>query len=261
MHTHLWELPLTQAVKDAANVNSAWIAWRDMVAKFIHDAIPQRTVTHHPNNKPWYASYHHRLRRSRDRLFAAAKRANSSSAWTMYRFVRNACTAALRKAKRQYYQRIADRLQDDKGSYKWWKLAKTACGISRPSMTLPDLHQNGKVAKTDMQKADMLADLFESFSSSSASQLASTSLPMPTVGQSDEKFSLTKLTPMAVFQSLCRLSPHRSTAGSIASRVLREAAEELAQSLTALFNRSIESCTVPSEWKTASHYTHLQRER
>ena len=80
--------------------------------------IPLRHIRSFPNNKPWFRSHHHRLRRQCHRLFNAAKRSKTTESWTTYRMARNLYPSKLRKSKIEFYGRMTADLLDMRGTYQ-----------------------------------------------------------------------------------------------------------------------------------------------
>ena len=99
---HLSNLPLLQTIHSKDTIDSAWSSWQEMVENAVAHHIPCKSRSFFPSNKPWFNATHHRLRRHRDRLFAAAKRLDSPEAWSAYRLARNCFVAAIRRAKRHF---------------------------------------------------------------------------------------------------------------------------------------------------------------
>ena len=98
LNHYLSQLPLLRTVQVASGIDEAWITWRTLVEQAVDSFIPTVQKRNVPTNKPWFTALHHRLRKRRDRLFAAARRLGTSESWTAYRFARNSFVAAIRKA-------------------------------------------------------------------------------------------------------------------------------------------------------------------
>ena len=143
LNDSLWNLPLDTVVVNAPNVNDAWEQWYGLVADTIHQHIPTVLKPTFPKNKPWFCSFHHRLRRRCNRLFAAAKRNGSPASWTAYRFARNQYVSKLRQSKLRFHTTMSQCLRRGQGTYTWWKKAKSLCGISQKKTTISELSCNG----------------------------------------------------------------------------------------------------------------------
>ena len=249
LNNHLWSLPLLAAVQEASSTDEAWVSWRTLVDTAILSFVPKVRKRTNRYGKPWFTSVHHRLRQRRDRLFAAAKRVNTPECWAAYRISRNCLVAAIRKAKRHFYDQMSEGLHADRGSYDWWKRVKKMCHINCPHTVIPDIQGVDTLAVTDPEKANIFCQQFAKNSQATPSSDADhRDLAMPS---SSETFAIRPLSIVEVFKALSTLSVRKSTAGSLPNRILRETAEVLAQSLTALFNRCTTYRSQPLEWKVA----------
>jgi len=237
---------LLDSVLDAGNVDAAWNSWKHLVEQQILQTIPYHYKTYKPHSKPWFTAMHHKLRRRRDRLFVTAKRSGAVEAWAAYRIARNALTEAIRRTKRDFFRKVSANLEDGRGSYHWWRSIKSICNLGKPKPTIPDLVNSARTAKEDIDKADMLCKLFASYSQALSSPQAP-SLVRP--HGTDSMFSFSQLETVEVFKSIKRLPNYKSTAGLLSNAVLRRIAPAIAESLTALFNRSIQSSSFPAPYR------------
>lgn len=249
LNNYLWSLPLSEIVEQEHNVNEAWELWKHLVECAIECFIPVRQRRFFPKNKPWFTSIHHRLKRKRDRLFAAAKRTGTCEAWAMYRIARNGFKSQLRRAKKQFMIDMSNDLSATKrGSYNWWCKAKRACKITKSIKPIPDLVLNGDIAHTNRAKANVLASVF---AKSSTPTTISNTTNLKLVS-SKNKLTIESFTGNVVFRHLSKLSCRRSTSGSLTNRILKETAEVTTQSLTTLFNKCTEMSSFPHEWLIAT---------
>lgn len=70
------------------------------------------------------ATLRHHLR-VRDRAYKKAKKSKSETDWDAYRHLRNEVVKLLRKAKREYYEKVYKILSDKTTeSKKWWTTLK-----------------------------------------------------------------------------------------------------------------------------------------
>jgi len=250
LQSDVWDLPLLSTVVDAPDVDDAWITWKRSVEQVILNSVPYRPSIHRPNTKPWFYAAHHQLRRRRDRLFAAAKRSGTAAAWAAYRLSRNSFTTAIRRSKSEYYMNMSRSLEEGKGSYKWWKKLKSICKIDKPQSSIPDLELPTSTATSDISKANAFSELFAGYSSAPSNPNSYT--PLASATPVPDTFSIGALTKGEVFLALKKLPTHKITAGILSNTILKKIAPAIAESLTALFNRSITSASFPTDWKLST---------
>ncbi len=148
-----------------------------------------------------------------------------------------------RKAKRSKEKNIASQAKTNQKAF--WSYAQSKMK-TKPG--IPDLEYNGKVATTDLQKAEVLADFY----SSVFTQEPNTQLPEFPMKEIGEIFPSQPITKDEVTKKLKNLKVNKSPGpDSMHPRVLQETAEELSVPLTIIFNHSLRLGRVPTKWKEA----------
>jgi exonuclease III len=97
----------------------------------------------------------------------ARKKANNSKLLDdsiEYRRLKGVAQNMLKNKSREHWQSYCDSLQDNAKLGSVWKIAKKMNGLSSRS-DIPGLECNGRVAANSLEKANMLADSFEQYSS------------------------------------------------------------------------------------------------
>ena len=243
---------LLDAILGTTDVNVAWSTWRNIISKLSTKFIPTRTVTIRVRNKPWMTSELHKLARTKRRLFNAAKKSRNPEDWQRYKSARNQCTLAFRKRKSAYFRQERTKLENEiDGSFKWWQKAKKLARISTPNEQIPDLLVDGKVADTPLEKANLLAQFFARQCTDNSGSGTRCGAPYP-LRADHPSFDFPPISSDTVLRRLQRLPIHKSTSDTyLTNRFLRECAPFLANSLSFLFNLSLNTSTFPNEWKQA----------
>ena len=127
------------------------------------------------------------------------------------------------------------------------------CLKTKTSTPIPDLINESQNARTPLSKASMLNNFFIHQSQQSVSN-CNNEIPQinttPTITSTLTNF---KTTPTDVEDRLQQLDTSKSKGSDgIPTRLLKEAASELAPSLSALFNLSFETGQTPQEWWDAT---------
>ena len=162
-----------------------------------------------------------------------------------YAKARNQAGDACKKALKDYEREIAKNAKvNPKAFYAYVnKKLKTRIGV-------PDLiDKNGKKATTDKEKANTLNNFFCSVFTKENTE------DIPNCDPKDVKSELTdmSITKDTVLKKLKQLDPTKSPGpDGFHSRVLKELADELAEPLAMIFNKSLEEGSLPDEWKDAN---------
>ena len=128
------------------------------------------------------------------------------------------------------------------------------CLLRQRRKPIPELVDGETHATTDKEKASLLNDFFISQSQQSVGD-PSISPPAISLPLVDEQSSLTDIqtNPEEVCSLLASIDPSKSPGtDGVPSKVLKLAAAELAPSLTRLFNWSLSSAKLPTEWREAT---------
>ena len=163
-----------------------------------------------------------------------------------FKQLRNRVTHILRKSERAHATRLfrQTRLEPSETATKtfWQRKSKQA--------VIPQLTSNGSTAETDLEKAEMFNKFFSSqtlLENGSSLPDKSSLTPPPT-----PVFDSMKTIPKEVFDILCHLK--KGKAAGIDEKtpdLLHLRASGIAESLSALFNKSFDSSKFPSQWKKA----------
>lgn len=104
-----------------------------------------------------------KLIRKRKRIHKRAKASNNDqNIWEQYRKTRNEVVSAIRKAKNNYYNKLAGLADKNvKNSKLWWKISKQLLNNTKKS-EYPALNSNGSLIENDYEKAQLFNDYFAS---------------------------------------------------------------------------------------------------
>lgn len=254
MRHYVSSLPLLECMEGATTPDSAWSVWHSYLFSAIQMFAPLKCTTirtKKPKQKPWFNSHLHKQRKTRDRLFKAAKMNDDPTSWILYRFARNSFTSSLRAAKKRYHNELGAQLQHAHRSSFWWNKVKQLCNLSREQLDIPDIiDRNGRTATGEADKSDVFCEYF----ASQCQQQQQSHKPDQTTHTLDDadKFELAEVTPDDVKNSIRNLSAGKSSGGDIPNRVLLQLRHVISESLANLFNLSIRTAIFPNSWKIAT---------
>ena len=131
---------------------------------FMETHIPRKTFILRPRDKPWMTGRIRKAMKKRERIWKKFKRTNFECHWNSYKFHRNRVTDLVRAAKKNFFQKRFDTINNSEmGSFDWWKIVKLAFGGTSDS-TIPTLQTNydgtAKFHENDLDKANVMNDYF-----------------------------------------------------------------------------------------------------
>lgn len=223
-----------------SDINYSWNAWKSTLSTCIDQAIPKSKLRNH-RQAPWISKLIVASLKKRNALFKQWKKAPSEVKWEKYRIIRNLVKNNIRNAYEQYIHNIG------LDSKVMWKFVRSKCGNTAPA----SYWFNGKQLFTA-----------EDIASSFSAQFKENFTQQPTTPFSDEMLTRRShsLQPLRnlyfseaeVYASLKKIRPGAATGpDGIPCRIILKCAAAIAPSLCALYNLSINSGTVPQEWKIA----------
>ena len=192
-----------------------------------------------------------KLIRQRKRIHRQAKqKVNDENLWSLFRRKRNEVVAAVKKAKKNYMEKLAQKAFDNNDSPKtWWKVTKTFLNSKKQS-DIPPLFHNDSHYETPQEKAELFNNVF-------ASQFelddAGISIPQPIVDPNLNSLENIVLIDEEVIDILRTLDTSKSSGPDfISPKMLKLGAEQLAYPLCKLFNISLNINKFPTSWKKAN---------
>ena len=161
--------------------------------------------------------------------------------------MRNECNRVIRRSKRKFEKILSE--ESKTNPMLFWKYVqskvKSASGISQLKS------ETGHLSVTNAEKANTLNEFFSSvFIPENLIDL-----PVTELGDKSKGIILTdlRITPDAVFDKLLKLNKGKAQGpDEVPPRVLLELSKELSIPLSILFNKSLETGKIPTDWKDAN---------
>ena len=222
------------------NINELWNQWTAHLLNTMEKSIPSRRVPI-KSSTPWIDRNIQLAVSKRERLYRKFKRSNSQDWLYKYRSFRNKVIYMIRSAKKSFFESLASASKDPK---KFWSTIKSV----QPKRTLHGPLTNGHTTTSnDHGKACMLNEFF-----SCCFNPATSSNSIPEITTSDNLDAI-DCTPGEVVKYLKNIKCHSAPGhDGITAWMLSTFAEEIGPSLSTIFNLSISSGRLPSEWKLSN---------
>ena len=231
---------LNTSLNHSTHMNEAWSIWSSTVTEHINQCIP-RVPVKNSSKHPWMDGEVRHMHNSKHTAWAAAKRTNNVQMWNKFKYLRNKLKLMLRDKRNSFMSDLALSLKNN--AKRFW----TFCRLNTNSRQIPAVVSDGQNDVTDAaDKAKMFNDYFHSVFSTPKTGIA---LPAVSV-KSDNMLANIVFSEIDVINVLKGLDVNKGSGpDDIPLKVLRECADELAPSLTTLFNLSMSTCTLPEVWK------------
>ena len=242
----LTDYNLTAKVEETTDLDTNSQQITDALFFAAEQSIPNKVVIIRPTELPWINCHIKKLIRKRKRLFKIFRRTDNPHYWDRYKFLRNRVVTEIRNSKKNYFDNL-DRLlsTNTTNSKLFWKTAKQVLNLGKTSNSIPTLTLNNEYAEDDFQKASMLNAFFISQAS-----VNDDNKQLPDILPAEYSFDTVQITCQDIRDVLQNLNVSKSCGpDQISPRLLREGADILDKPLSTVFNRSIESCYFPSQWK------------
>ena len=204
--------------------------------------IPTK-VTSKKWHQPWLTADIRRKTRRKHRLYKKARRTGSTADWDAFKSAKKITSASVKRARINHINtRVIGGLEE--GNTKpFWRYIKS---LKQENVSLPPLRQGGKLFSASLDKANILLKEF-----SSVFTREDTSF-IPWLGRAPHQIDPIYVQAPGVRKLLAELKPGKASGPDrIPNRVLKELADELAPPLTALFNQSLDTGALPSDWNKA----------
>lgn len=237
----LGQANLENTVNDT--VDQACETWTKTVIDIISRYVPKIRIRD-INTPPWIDGEVIHMSNKKQTTWRRAKRTNSTESWTKYRRLRNDLRNLVHAKYNQYIKKLSDNMSSN--PKRFWGLLKA----KTRNRHIPDtIKHRDTCASTPVDKANAFNRCFYSnFSPTDDSE------NLPEVHAFvNPNLGIIELSVAEVHQILATLDPNKATGpDEISGKVLKECADELAPSLTKLFNLSLSQGIVPREWKFAN---------
>ncbi len=223
-----WDLLLTD------DVNISWSNWHKEFVSIMDQCVPKKTLPP-GKNLPWMSKSLRQAMRKRNAKFKYGKRTGD---YSQFKTARNKFVAQLRQAKKNYFAKLNPRNQK-----RFWKTVKK---LSKSASSIPCLSQSWVDVTDDKGKANLLNSFFATCFNTSHPPLSADN---PTDFRSECPDELL-CTIEEVEHLLLNLDVSKASGpDGISATMLKRVATSIAPSITTLFNLSIRSAQVPTEWK------------
>ena len=224
-----------------ACTESLWSTFKNTLTESIDKHIPSK-LSSSRCNLPWLNGKLHLLLKRKRRLYKKAKETNN---WTNYIFIQKTCRRSMRKAEWEYINNTITQGLQTNNSKPFWKYIKSR---KQDNIGVAPLKKNGSLVCDSKEKATILLDQFQSvFTRDCGSAPPHLDPPQHPI------ISDIKINTAGVCKLLKAINPHKACGpDQIPNVILKNCADTLAPALRDIFQRSLDTAVLPSDWRTVN---------
>ena len=234
-------------IKPEYDVEDNWTFLKNTIKQAADKHIPQKTISG-KQHVPWINQSIKRLIRQRQRRYNAAQHHNTPDNWRKYREARNTVRRKMTEAHDDYIRGILNTdAEDEKPTMgkRFWQYIKSR---KKDTVSISALKDKAGVEVFDSRGKAHLNQQYDSvFTDEDHSSI-------PNLGASNTPdIAPLHITMKGVGNLLRKLDASKATGTDLVpTRILKEAADQIAPFLTFIFNQSLSTGEVPADWKLAN---------
>ena len=223
------------------DTEEAWQFLNGKINKGIEIYIP-KVQRRKPNSHQWMTKFVKRLVRLKQRKYNTYMRSRSPLDYDNFKLAEKNCKRAVRNAKRKFERNIAN--NGNKRPFNSFIKSKT-----KSKVNVGPLKVGNELITSNADMANVLNNAFSSvFTNENPSNI-------PVCDRVNDYISVSDIyiEPMSVYKKITKLKLSASSGpDGISSKFLSEYGDILSIPLAFIFNRSIETSSVPQDWREAN---------
>ena len=223
------------------SIDTLWDLFKKLLNQAIDTHIPSKQIR--TNSKlPWMNAHLKRLVRKKTRLHRQAKKTKN---WTNFHNFQKTCRDEFRKAEWDYVNKTISEGLENNNSKPLWSYIKSK---KNDNLGVSPLKENGKIFSESKDKSEILLRQFSSVFTKTIS------LIMPPLSLFiDESLDKIHVEIKGVENLLNKIQPHKAQGpDNIPNMVLKQCSSSLAPAVTLMFQKSLDSGTLPKDWTDAN---------
>ena len=224
------------------SVNENWTEIKTVIQNTIKKHVPERKPRPQKQH-PWISTSIKRKCRKKHRLYKKALKSKDSSHFTQFKAYKKTVDREVKKAKNDYINNEVLGGLEGGNTKPFFRFVKT---LRNDNLGLAPLKSGTNLVTDSQQKAKMLLSEFSSvFTKEDKNSI-------PWLGPSSSLINDINVTTEGVEKLLSGLKTQKAAGPDrIPNRVLKELSHELAPAFTALYNQSLTTGTIPTDWANA----------
>ena len=239
---------LLTAQNAESDVETMWETFKTSLQSAISQFIPHRTASSQ-DRPPWITRKIKKLLNARNHLHKKIQRNNTSTRKEKMKSLKKTIHKATKEAHWSYTENLLTESENNSHNKKLWNFIKHR---KTNSVDIAPLKENGVLKDSPKEKAEILNAQFSSvFTKDSPTDFSD-----HTQWRNNKQYPNTddiEISTEGIEKLLCDLNQHKSMGpDNLHPKVLKHLASTIAPSLQLIFQKSIATGRVPSDWKQAN---------
>jgi hypothetical protein len=223
-----------------SSVQNIWDIFKTELIGYLDKHIPSKLIRS-KSHLPWINHNIRKIFKKKTRLYHQAK----TNKWTNYKHFQKECKSQVRKAEWNYINDTMMEGLQNNNSKPFWKYVKSR---KQDHIGVSPLKSNGQLVNDSKGKADILINQFKSVFTREENK----TLPKTTKHISRSIPDL-EIRSEGIEKLLKNINPSKASGpDNIPNRILKECAKQLAPGLTRIYQKSIDTGTLPRDWLNAN---------
>ena len=255
LRSTLQNIDFSNIVENNIDVNAAWLEWKERFIAEVRNFIPMRKIKG-KSSPPWITGPILYMIRKKECLRMKLKSSSSSYLIAKFKQLRSTVKRTISESRARYFESLEQDIQSNpKRFWSAFKLSdKASCSVPQ-QVSIPSTIKDTVTGKPVWELVSSPVEIAEVFNNHFTSIFSSDTLELrphlpPASGPSFCEISLSPCEVAAALHSLDVTIA--SGPDEITARLLKETAEQIAPSLTLLYNQSLNIGVFPEEWKLAN---------
>ena len=228
-----------------ASVETKWTELKDGLVKIMDDNIPSK-LTSKRHNLPWMNDQLRREVNKKHKLMHKAKVLNTTEAWEIYKEQKRTVQRDIRRAHWRYVNETMEKSLEEGNNKTFWKYIKAK---RHDNIGVAGIKSNGVLHQDSKDKAELLNKQFKSVFTVENKEDA---LPPLSENLYPSMVDI-KVQEEGVKKLLGKLNTHKANGpDSNPNTLLKNCAEELAPVIANIFQHSLDTGTLPKDWRNAN---------
>ena len=232
-------------IQSSCSVEAKWDDFKKGIFKTMEDDIPCKW-TNNRSHLPWLSPKLRNLIKKKHKLMYVAKKSGNRSFWSKYKQHKSITQKLIRQAHWNYVNHILDKSLEEGNNKSFWKYVKAK---RNDNIGVAALKDNGTLHHDSKTKANLLNRQFKSVFTKSDENDS-----LPTVKNCNYP-SIENITinVKGVENLLSSLKVNKASGpDNIPNMILKTCSKELSPALTNIFQQSLDTGTLPRDWKNAN---------
>ena len=233
-------LSVMQQTKSGENVETLWTYFKEKLLAAIDSHVPSKMSR---SSLPWLNRNIRKQLKKKHRLY---KKAKASGKWEKYRHFSREVKRNLRKAEWDHVNNVIQEGLNQNNTKPFWSYTKSK---RQDNIGIAPLKSKGNLLTDAKSKANILLKQFISVFTKSTDNIN------PEVGKFNNTPPISQIIidNNGVLKLLKRLDVHKAMGpDGIPNIVLKNCADEISQGLCTIFQQSLSTGTLPSDWRNAN---------